>query len=235
MTATETRKMSRGQLALNVVGTALFFPAVTLLTAGNWRWLEGWIFSLWFVVMILFNLLYLYWKDPALLAERTKAPGSDNQKPWDRYIMYAIVFLAILWFIIMPLDAERFGWSPDFPVWLKVLGGLALLPALYLIERTPMENTYMSTAVRIQSERKQQVISTGVYGFVRHPLYLGCVLMMLGAPLLLGSLYGLLISLVGVAVLVIRIVGEEKMLAEELEGYEAYKKKVTYRLIPLLW
>lgn len=149
--------------------------------------------------------------------------------------MYAIAFLAILWFIIMPLDAERFGWSPDFPVWLKVLGGLALLPALYLIERTTMENTYLSTAVRIQSERKQQVISTGVYGFVRHPLYLGCVLMMLGAPLLLGSLYGLLISLVGVAVLVIRILGEERMLAEELEGYEAYKKKVTYRLIPLVW
>jgi protein-S-isoprenylcysteine O-methyltransferase Ste14 len=93
----------------------------------------------------------------------------------------------------------------------------------------------MSSLVRIQAERKQRVISTGVYGFVRHPLYLGCVLMMFGAPLLLGSISGLIISVIAVVVLVIRIMGEEKMLVNELEGYEDYKKKVTYRLIPFVW
>jgi len=77
-----------------------------------------------------------------------------------------------------------------FPVLLKVLGGVALLPSLYLIYRATVENTFLSTLVRIQADRKQQVISTGVYGFVRHPLYLGCLLMLIGAPLLLGSIYG---------------------------------------------
>ena len=143
--------------------------------------------------------------------------------------------MAFVWFIIMPLDAKRFGWSPTFAVWLKVLGGVALLPALYLIYRATVENTFLSTLVRIQTERKQQVISTGVYGFVRHPLYLGVLLMLLGAPLLVGSIYGLIICLIAVFVLVGRIIGEEKMLVNELEGYEDYKKKVIYRLIPFVW
>ena len=120
-------------------------------------------------------------------------------------------------------------------MWLKLIGGVALLPALYLIYRATAENTFLSARVRIQTDRKQQVISTGVYGFVRHPLYLGCLLMLLGAPLLVGSIFGLVLSLVAVVVLVVRILGEEKMLVTELEGYEEYKKKVTHRLVPFIW
>jgi protein-S-isoprenylcysteine O-methyltransferase Ste14 len=89
--------------------------------------------------------------------------------------------------------------------------------------------------VRIQSERKQQVITTGSYAFVRHPLYLGCFLMMLGAPMLLGSVYGLVISLIGVVGICYRILSEERMLSQELEGYGEYKMKVKYRLIPYVW
>ena len=234
MTA-ESKKMSPVAFILNLVMSTLFFPAITLLLAGNWRWVEGWIFALWFDVMILFNIIYLYWKDPALLAERTKAPGSANQKSWDKYLMIAILAIALLWLVVLPLDAERFHWSPAFPLWLKILGGVALIPALYLIERATIDNTYLSAMVRIQSERKQHVITIGVYGFVRHPLYLGCALMMFSAPLLVGSTYGLVISLIGLLVLAGRIIGEEKMLVEELEGYAEYKKKVKYRLIPCVW
>ncbi len=110
-----------------------------------------------------------------------------------------------------------------------------LLPALYLIQRATMDNTYMSTLVRVQDERKQQVVTTGVYGFVRHPLYLGCMLMMYGASFLTGSVVGLVIAVVGTVVLVGRIFGEEKMLLTELDGYDAYKQKVRYRLIPHVW
>lgn len=215
--------------------TAIVFPAIILLLAGNWRWIEGWLFALWFDVMVVFNGLYLYWKDPALLTERSKAPGSDNQKAWDKNLMYVLFTIMGLWLVILPLDPERFGWSPPFPLWLKILGGVALIPALYLIERATIENTYLSAMVRIQNERKQQVISTGVYGFVRHPLYLGCLLMMLGSPLLVGSLYSLLLSLIGLVILAVRILGEEKMLTEELAGYVAYQRQVPYRLIPLIW
>lgn len=222
-------------LIVNVVMSALFFPSLILFLAGNWRWVEGWLFALWFVAMLEFNIIYLYWKDPALLAERTKAPGTGNQQSWDKYLMVAILVIALLWLVVLPLDAERFHWSPSFPLWLKILGGVALLPAWYLIERTTMENTFLSAQVRIQGERQQQVITTGVYGLVRHPLYLGCALMMLGAPLLIGSVYSLLISALGLLLLVGRIVGEERMLLEELDGYAAYRQKVKYRLIPFVW
>lgn len=185
--------------------------------------------------MVLSNMIYLFHNDPALLAERSKAPGSDNQKPWDKYLLTGAYIMAFMWYIIMPLDAKRFAWSPDFPLWLKVLGGLALIPALYLIYRATVENTYLSTLVRIQADRKQQVISTGVYGFVRHPLYLGCLLMLYGAPLLLGSITGLVIAVIALIGLVVRITGEEKMLGSELEGYQDYQQKVTYRLIPFVW
>lgn len=222
-------------MIITSITTALFFPALTLLLAGNWLWLEGWLFALWMVAMILSVYFYTYFKNPALLAERSKRPGSDNQKGWDKYLLSGIYLIAIGWLVIMPLDAQRFGWSPTFPVWLKVLGGVALIPSLYLIFRATVENTFLSTMVRIQTDRKQHVISTGVYGFVRHPLYLGCVLLMLGAPLLLGSIVGLIISVIAAVVLVLRIIGEEKMLVNELEGYTEYKQKVTYRLIPFVW
>ena len=228
-------KMTVGRFIFGSIITILIFPAVILFLSGNWLWLEGWIFSLWFDAMVLSNVMYLYLKDPALLAERSKAPGSDNQKQWDKYLVIVIYFMALVWFIIMPLDAKRFGWSPLFPVWLKVLGGVALLPALYLIYQATVENTYLSTLVRIQTERNQHVISTGVYGFVRHPLYLGCLLMTLGAPLLLGSMYGFIIGVIAIIVLVGRIIGEENMLVNGLEGYEEYKKKVKYRLVPFVW
>ena len=231
----ENTKMAVGRFIFSSLITILIFPVVILFLSGNWLWLEGWIFSLWFDVMVLSNMIYLYLHDPALLAERSKAPGSDNQKKWDKYLLTGAYLMALVWFIIMPLDAKRFGWSPYFPVWLKVLGGVALLPSLYLIYRATVENTFLSTLVRIQTDRKQQVISTGVYGFVRHPLYLGCLLMLLGAPLLLGSIYGLIIGLIALIVLVGRIIGEEKMLVNELEGYQDYKKKVTYRLITFVW
>ena len=231
----ENKNTTLGRFVFISLLTSLFFPAVIMLASGNWRWLEGWVFSLWFDAMVLSTLIYMYRYDPALLAERSKALGSDNQKTWDKYLLSLIYLMAIIWLILMPLDASRFGWSPAFPVWLKLIGGVALLPALYLIYRATAENTFLSARVRIQTDRKQQVISTGVYGFVRHPLYLGCLLMLLGAPLLVGSIFGLILSLVAVVVLVVRILGEEKMLVTELEGYEEYKKKVTHRLVPFIW
>jgi protein-S-isoprenylcysteine O-methyltransferase Ste14 len=232
---TENQYTKVGRFIFGSLMTILIWPTVILFASGNWLWPEGWIFSLWFDAMVLLNYAYMYWNDPALLMERSKAPGSDNEKTWDKYLVTGIYLLALVWFVMMPLDAERFGWSPRFPMWLKVLGGAILLPSLYLLYMPTVENTYLSTLVRIQTDRKQHVISTGVYGFVRHPLYLGCLSMMIGAPLLMGSICGLIISLIGIIALAGRIIGEEKMLVDELEGYKDYKKKVKYRLIPFVW
>src|SRR5262249_38546342 len=230
-----TNKVTRAKFILSVVATIVVFPAIVLLESGDWRWVEGWILALWFEAMVLSTMIYLYFYDPALLAERSKLPGSENQKQWDKYVVVAIYVLWLGWFIVMPLDAKRFRWSPVFPSWLKTVGGATLIPALYLIYRSTVENTYLSTLVRIQSERKQRVISTGVYSFVRHPLYLGFVLMTFGWPVLVGSIYGIVIGLIALAVLIGRIVGEERMLVTELEGYREYQTKVRYRLIPFIW
>jgi len=229
------RTLTPGGFILSALVTLVGFPAVILLTAGDWRWLEGWIFALWLDAMVLSNMLYLYRKDPALLAERSRRPGSANQKRWDAYLLTGAYVMAIVWLLIMPLDAKRFGWSPPFPAWVQAVGGLALVPALYLIYRATVENTYLSTLVRNQAERGQHVISTGVYGFVRHPLYLGCFLMLFGGPLLLGSVSGLLIAAVGLVALVGRILGEEHALVRELDGYDAYRQQVKYRLVPFVW
>lgn len=234
MMETEKNKLTAGRMILTAI-YILIFPALILFLSGDWLWVEGWIFNIWFVALCATTIIYLYRNDPALLAERYKQPGTANQRGWDKYVVYGLVLGFILWIVIMPLDAKRYGWSADFPLWLKILGGIGLLLSSFLFYRSYADNTFVSPLVRIQAERKQQVVSTGVYGFVRHPMYLGGILLFIGTPMLLGSIYGVLIGVLISFLLVARIVGEERMLVKELEGYADYRKKVKYRLIPFIW
>ena len=213
----------------------LIFPAAMLFISGNWLWLEGWLFSIWFLGLCYFIIIYLYRYDPALLEERYRKLGSGEEKGWDKYFVYILFPSFVIWFVIMPLDAQRFAWTANFPAWLEPLGLIFLIGSAFFLFRSYKDNTFVSPLVRIQSERDQKVVSTGVYGFVRHPMYLGGVLLFLGAPLLLGSVYGLTMGVFLSILFVARIMGEEKMLVEELEGYVDYKKKVKYRLIPYVW
>lgn len=232
--ASEKNKLTAGRMILTAI-YILIFPALILFLSGDWLWIEGWIFNIWFIVLCATTISYLYRNDPALLAERYKQPGTANQRGWDRYVVYGLVLGFTLWIVIMPLDAKRYGWSANFLLWLKIIGGIGLLPSSFLFYRSYADNTFASPLVRIQAERKQQVVSTGVYGFVRHPMYLGGILLFIGTPLLLGSLYGVLIGVLISFLIVARIIGEEKMLVKELEGYTDYRKKVRYRLIPFIW
>jgi protein-S-isoprenylcysteine O-methyltransferase Ste14 len=215
--------------------SVLIYPALLLSLSGDWLWVEGWIFSVWFVALCATLIVYPYLRNPELFAERHERSGSRNQKAWDRYILFGLFLNFLASVIVMPLDAKRCGWTAHFPLWLKVLGGITLLPSFFLIFRAFTDNTFLSAAVRMQKDRGQQVVSTGVYGFIRHPMYLGTVLLSAGAPMLLGSLWGIGLSLLGTLLVAGRIVGEEKMLADELEGYADYTKKVRYRLIPCVW
>jgi protein-S-isoprenylcysteine O-methyltransferase Ste14 len=213
----------------------LIFPALILVLSGDLFWLEAWIFGVWLIGLSYSTILFLYRKDPALLEERYRQPGEGNQEGWDRFVVYGLIVGFIIWIVIMPLDAKRFGWSPVFPLWLKVVGVAMLAGSAFLFFRSYTDNTFLSPLVRIQEERQQRVVSTGVYGFVRHPMYLGGILMFVGAPLLLGSLYGVVAGCALAVLLMARIVGEEAMLARELDGYPDYMQKVRYRLVPYLW
>jgi protein-S-isoprenylcysteine O-methyltransferase Ste14 len=123
---------------------------------------------------------------------------------------------------------------PGVPAPVKALGCLMLAGSFFLFFRSYIDNTFLSPLVRVQTDRKQQVISTGVYGFVRHPMYLGGILMFFGAPVLLGSIGGIGTGLALSVLIMARIIGEEAMLTRELEGYGDYMQKVRYRLVPFL-
>ncbi len=213
----------------------LLFPTLLLSLSGDWLWREGWIFSIWFTVLCFATIIRLYRHDPDLLSERYRKPGTGNQEGWDRYVVLGLLIGFFAWVVIMPLDAKRYGWTGYLPLWIKTFGFIFLLFSFFLFYHSYAENTFVSALVRIQTERRHRVISTGVFGFVRHPMYLGGILMFIGTPMLLGSIYGIVIGLAMFFLIAARIVGEEKMLVNELEGYEDYQKKVRYRLLPYIW
>lgn len=169
------------------------------------------------------------------MAERYRRPGTGGQSRGDKLIVYGLLLGFTVWIVLPPLDARRFGWTPRLSGWVEAGGGLLLLGAAFFFFRSYSDNPFLSPLVRIQAERGQRVVSTGVYGLVRHPMYLGASLMFIGAPLLLGSAYGLLVGIGLVLLLVVRIVNEEKLLARDLKGYDDYRQKVGYRLVPFVW
>ena len=213
----------------------LFFPVILFFLAGDWRWAEGWVYSVIFLLMSFGTLLYLYFYDPALLKERFGSPIQQTQKRWDKVLLSLFFVEFIVWFAIMPLDARRFGWSPPFPPWLRATGAFLQIVATYLVFEALRENTFAAPVVKMQKERGQKVISTGLYAIVRHPMYAGATLLFISAPLLLGSIAGLVLGLVLIVTIGARAVGEEAMLKEELEGYRDYMRKVKWRMIPYVF
>jgi protein-S-isoprenylcysteine O-methyltransferase Ste14 len=221
-------------IGLLLVAAAVVYIGLLLWLSGDWRWVEGWIFGIWWVSLIAAVLFWLHYRDPALLAERFRMPGTGGESRSDVAILIAmkLCFLAL---IVVPALDKRFGWTPRLPLWSEVCGGILLLGGSFPFFRAFTDNTFASQLVRIQTERGQHVIDTGIYGFVRHPMYLGASLAFVGAALLLGSISGLLLALALVGLLVVRIFGEEKLLARDLEGYKEYLQKVRYRLVPHVW
>jgi len=221
-------------IGLQLVAALVFFLGLLLWLSGDWRWVEGWIFGVWWVSLAAAILLWLHYRDPALYAERFRLLGSGGESRSDLPILIGMRVCFLAWFVVPRLDV-RFGWTPRLPLWCEVCGGLLLLGGSFFMFRGLTDNTFASPLVRIQTERGQHVIDTGVYGFVRHPMYLGGSLTFVGGGLLLGSISGLLLGLVMVGLMVVRIFGEEKLLARDLDGYPEYLQKVRYRLVPRIW
>ena len=212
-----------------------FFPIILFVLAGDWRWIEGWVFSAIFLLMCFSALLYLYFYDPALLKERFGSPIQQGQKNWDKVLLSFFFVDFLVWFAIMPLDARRFSWTPAFPFWLKATGTVLFLISIVIVFEALRENTFAAPVVKMQKERGQKVISAGMYGVVRHPMYAGALLMFVAAPLLLGSVWGLILSLLLIVTIAVRSIGEEAMLKQELEGYSDYMKKVKWRIVPFIF
>jgi protein-S-isoprenylcysteine O-methyltransferase Ste14 len=206
----------------------LFVPAGTL------AWPQAWVFLALCCGCSVAIGVWLHKSDPDLLAERRKSPLSADQTPRDRAVMGAIAVCLCVWLAFMGLDARRFGWSQT-PLWAQALGAALVVAAFLGWTEVLRTNSFAASTVRIQKERNQTVISTGSYGLVRHPMYAFTLLLMIGTPLLLGSLWGLLGLVVIVPLLAARALGEETMLIQGLPGYREYTAKVRFRFLPGVW
>jgi protein-S-isoprenylcysteine O-methyltransferase Ste14 len=225
--------------AVRIAGSALYvaaWPALLFMLAGDARWLQGWLFAGWLLGLYAAITSWMYLKDPALLSERYRRRSGDaGVERHDRLLVWLLFLGFAAWLVLIPLDVKRFGWTPPLPLSAQVSGGMLLLLSSWWLFRAFHDNTFLSGFARVQSDRKQRVVSTGVYAVVRHPMYLGMILMFFGGPLLLGSRLALAVAGALTLVLVVRITREERLLADSLEGYEAYRQRVRFRLLPLIW
>ncbi|HTK08704.1 MAG TPA: isoprenylcysteine carboxylmethyltransferase family protein [Ktedonobacteraceae bacterium] len=220
-------------LIAQLIYLVLFLSLPLFLAAGTIVWAPAWIFLLLFLSFTFAITLWLFKHNPDLLKERMTITRAD-QETWDK-IGSALLFVIFLaWLILMPLDAVRFHWS-QIPIWLQIVGAIVLVCSFPLFFATFRANSYLSPMVRIQQDRGQTVISTGPYHYVRHPMYAAALLFLLGIPLLLGSVAGLLMVLLFIVMIAIRATLEERTLRQELQGYDDYMKQVKYRLIPYVW
>jgi len=206
----------------------LFVPAGTL------AWPAGWALLIEFSIASTLITRWLLRHNPELLAERMAPLIQRDQKPWDKVLMAAFLFLWCAWLVVMSLDAARFGWS-DVPLWLQALGAIAIAVGMYITFLTMRANTFAVPVVKIQAARGHRVVSDGPYAVVRHPMYGGALLLIAGIPLLLGSWWGLVMALVIVLLLAVRAVMEERTLMAELPGYTDYAARVRYRFVPFIW
>jgi protein-S-isoprenylcysteine O-methyltransferase Ste14 len=208
-----------------LMGVALFLPA------GTWRWVEGWVLLAVFSGSSLAITLYLARKDPALLQRRTKA-GPLAETEWSQKIIQGLASISFLSTIVLPSLDHRFGWSHvGLP---GVISGDVLVALGFLVVFLVFhENTFTSSVIEVAAD--QRVIDTGPYAVVRHPMYAGALVLIAGMPLALGSLVGLTTFPPFAAIIVWRLLDEERFLAGHLPGYATYRQRTPFRLIPHLW
>jgi protein-S-isoprenylcysteine O-methyltransferase Ste14 len=208
--------------------------AILFAAAGTWDWPQAWAFLAENGIASVAVGAWLARHDPALLAARMSRPFHKDQKPWDRTFMVAAMVGFIGWLVLSAVDARRFGWS-QMPVWIEVLGAGLIALCMILVCQVFRYNSFAAPQVRMQTERGQSVVTQGPYRIVRHPMYAGALFYFFGAPLLLGSWWGLLPIPLFMVAFGVRAIGEERMLRQSLPGYDDYARQVRYRLIPGLW
>jgi len=215
-----------------VKDSTIFILAAIFIPAGTLQWTEAWLFIILYAVGVTAAIFWMKKNAPDLLKERMKR--KKDVKKWDKIFMviYSIFLLVIL--VLPGLDAVRFQWS-NIPLIVKVLAFIGYIPGFAIAFWPMRENAFLSDVVRIQEDRGHTVCTTGPYKYVRHPMYVGVILIMLCFPFSLGSLYTLIPAVIIVVLFIIRTALEDKTLQKELPGYKEYAQKVRYRLIPGIW
>jgi protein-S-isoprenylcysteine O-methyltransferase Ste14 len=217
-------------LALGLVEPVVF-GLILFLAAGTLNYWQAWVFLVVFAVSGWIPSIYLMRTNPVALERRMRGGPTAETRTTQKIVMGSSWLSLAAMFAVSALD-HRFGWS-SVPTALCLIGDVLVAVGLSVMMLVVIQNSHAAATVRV--EAGQKVISTGFYGLVRHPMYTGNVIMMVGIPLALGSYWGLIFVIPGVIVLAFRIRDEEKLLREELDGYREYTEKVRYRLVPALW
>jgi protein-S-isoprenylcysteine O-methyltransferase Ste14 len=222
---TAAKGLLSATLGLVAFGAMLFLPA------GTFHYWQAWVFLAVFALATWIPSAYLMRTNPEALERRMRVGPSAEARTLQR-ILITVVFISFpAMFVISALD-HRFRWS-SVPASVSVIGDVLVAIGLGLSMLVIVQNSYAAANVTV--EAGQQLVSTGLYGLVRHPMYTGNVFLMLGIPLALGSYWGLLLFIPGLVVLVLRIRDEEDLLTHELSGYRDYTQQVHYRLLPYVW
>ena len=198
------------------------------LPAGDIKFFGGWLFVILLFVPASIMGIVLMIKNPELLKKRLNSKEKENEQ---KFVVILSLFMFIAGFVVAGLD-YRFSWLV-LPKWITIVASVVFLLSYILYAEVMRENAYLSRTVEVQENQK--VIDTGLYGVVRHPMYLATILMFLSVPLILGSLFSFFIFLIYPITIALRIKNEEKVLTEGLSGYKEYKEKVKYRIFPFIW
>jgi protein-S-isoprenylcysteine O-methyltransferase Ste14 len=220
-----------GKSVLAGVVGLLTFGVILFLPAGTFHYWQGWLFLALFALATWIPTVYLIRNNPAALERRMHAgPGSET-RPVQK-IISSIAFSSLVGIIVFSVFDHRFGWS-RVPTTVSLIGDVLVGVGLSVAQLVVIQNGYAAANITVESE--QPLVSTGLYGLVRHPMYASTVVMMIGIPWALGSYWGLLFLIPGLVVLALRISDEEKLLEQQLRGYREYEQQVHYRLVPYVW
>jgi protein-S-isoprenylcysteine O-methyltransferase Ste14 len=217
--------ITSGLAGLVVFGLLVFWPA------GTFDYWQGWALIAVFAASTTIPSIYLAATNPAALTRRMKVGPAAETRPLQKIIITFAFFSIGAMIVVSALDF-RFGWSP-VPAAVSVVGDVLVAVGLLIAMITTIQNGYAAANINVESD--QTVVSTGVYSVVRHPMYFGNVVLMIGIPLALGSYWGLVFVIAGLVVLVARILDEEKVLTRQLAGYLDYVQRVHFRLVPYVW
>jgi len=224
MKASELKK----QVILRFIMAPIFMGLMLFLPAGTLDYWQAWIYCGVLLIPVSFVVFYFLKKDPELLERRMRIKEKEEKQKTIQILGIIIFFIG---FIIPGLD-YRYHWS-TVPVYLVIAANTIVLSGYIFVFLVLRENSYASRIIEV--EKGQQVITTGPYAIVRHPMYMGILVMYLFTPLALGSYWAIIFFLPLIPLLVSRLLNEEEMLLRELPGYEEYCQKTRYHLIPFIW
>ena len=209
-------------LGLLTIGLLLFLPA------GTFNFWQAWLFiGVLFVPMFIAGIVLMI-RQPELLRKRLDAKEQQQEQKWV-VALSGLMFIAV--FVVAGLN-RRFGWFL-LPDWAVYIATAIFLVAYAMYAEVMRENVWLSRTVEVQEN--QQVVSTGLYGIVRHPMYAATLLLFLSMPLVLASPWSFVIMLLYIPIIALRIRNEEQVLERELKGYTEYKQRVRYKVIPFIW